>query len=194
MEETAFQNQAPSFRTSPSRGSKRPLFIILLIIILAVVIFFALRFISSKGQKTQKVSITPTPTEYQFPTDTPTPSGSPTPENSPTPTAKPTINPVDKASGLDRSDLSVEVQNGSGVVGAASKASDFIKGFGYHVTSIGNAGNYDYEDVVISVKSDSSKYLSLLKSDLSKQYTVGSTSADLSASVSADALIIVGKQ
>lgn len=193
MEETAFQNQAPSFRTSPSRGSKRPLFIILLIIILAVAIFFAFRIISSKGQKQVKTEITPTPTEYQFPTDTPTPSGSPTPENSPTPTAKPTTDPVDKATGLDRSDLSVEVQNGSGVVGAASKVSDSIKGFGYHVTSIGNADNYNYENVVISVKSDFSKYLSLLKSDLSKQYTIGSTSADLSASASADALVIIGK-
>ena len=131
-------------------------------------------------------------TEYQFPTDTPPPpTGT---ESNPTvaPTAK-AVNPIDAATGLDRSTLSVEVQNGSGVTGAASKGSDILKSFGYKVSAIGNADNENYENATIQVKSTKSNYLALLKKDLGFSYTVGTTSADLEPSSTADALVIIGK-
>lgn len=193
---TAGEYKSPQAGKMSSRSPKRFLMIIFLVIILAAVGYGATKFLGTKGTKETKetkTQITPTPTEYQFPTDTPAPSVSPTPKASPTPTAKPTTSPIDKTTGLDRSTLTVEIQNGSGAIGVASKMSDVIKGFGYRVASVGNADNYNYENITISVKSDFSKYLPLLKSDLSKDYTIGTTSSDLSASSSADALIIIGK-
>ena len=194
MEEASFQTPPPSdnFYTSSTPPQKSRNFgrLIVVIIILAVLIFGAYRLIGSK-KTTNVPAVVPTPTEFQFPTDTPTPS----PETSPTPqvTTIPTVNPVDASTGLDRSTLTVEVQNGSGVVGAASKAADALKGFGYHVTAMGNADNFDYENATVKVKSTKSKYLPLLKKDLGFSYTVASASSDLSDSSSADALVIIGK-
>ena len=115
--------------------------------------------------------------------------------SSPQPTLapKPTINPVDKSTGLNRSKLSVTVQNGSGQAGVAGKAADILKNLGYNVTSTGNADNYDFVNVSIQVKALSSEFLALLKKDLAESYTIGSNSADLSTSFSSDALVIIGK-
>ncbi|MDP3726930.1 MAG: LytR C-terminal domain-containing protein [bacterium] len=200
MEEEAtipsFQKTAPdSFQTQPQeRGSRRFALLVLVVIILGVVVFSGVRFIGSRAKK--EVAPTPTPILVQsVPTETPTPTSqtSPAPTKAPTLTPKPTLNPVDPASGLDRSSLSVEVKNGGGVAGTAGKASDFLKNLGYKVSAIGNADNFDYQSTVIEVKSAKSSFLSLLKKDLSASYTIGSTSADLSATSSADALVIVGK-
>lgn len=166
------------------------------IIVLGAVFFFGKNLIGSSSKNEVTKTLTPTPTEFIFPTETPsaTPSVSVSPTSSPTPSPKPSSNPVDKATGLDRSDLTIMVQNGGGVKGAASSMADILRGFGYKISSIGNApGMGDYLDVTISVKSEFSKYIPLLKKDLSSDYTVGSTSADLSASSSADAVVIIGK-
>lgn len=185
MEEASFYT--PSAPPQKSRNFGR---LIVVILILGVLIFGAYRLIGSR-QTTTTPSVAPTPTEFQFPTDTPTPS----PETSPTPqvTAVPTVNSIDSSTGLDRSELTVEIKNGSGAVGAASEASDALKGFGYHIVAIGNADNFNYENVTVQVKSTKSEYLPLLKKDLGFSYTVGSSSADLDSSASSDALVIIGK-
>ncbi len=102
------------------------------------------------------------------------------------------VSPVDK-SGLDRSKLSVIVQNGSGTEGVAGKAADVLKELGYNVASTGNADNYNYTGVTVKVKKEKSNFLDLLKKDLSKDYTIKSSSSDLSSDSPTDALIIVGK-
>lgn len=189
--------QLPTFPSKPQRGSKRFLFLVAIVVV--VVAWFGKSWFFSDTKTLQApITVTPTPTEFLLPTDTPSPSkeesfGS-TQNKDKEPTAKPTFNPVDKASGLDRNDVMVAVRNGSGVVGAASKASETLKTFGYHVVSIGNAEHFNYLDTVILVKSEKSKYLSLLKSDLASVYAIGSASATLSASSSADAVVIVGKE
>lgn len=187
------QYQSPAQPSSTTRKSRKRFYILLAVIVLILIIFFG----RSAFLGSEKQTPTPTPTpEFQFPTDTPAPTEetSPTPNVTEEPTPKPTSNPVDKATGLDRSDLSVEVQNGSGVVGAASKASEVLKSFGYHVVATGNANSFDYTGTVVQVKPEKSSYLSLLRKDLSTSYTIGNTSSDLSASSSADALVIVGKE
>ncbi|OGH38977.1 MAG: hypothetical protein A3B44_03710 [Candidatus Levybacteria bacterium RIFCSPLOWO2_01_FULL_38_21] len=193
MEESAFPT--PAINKSP-KSSKRFFFLVAAIVIIVIIIFAAPRFLGSKNKK-EGSKITPTPTEFQIPTDTPAPSltEGPTskPTNTPIPTSKPTQNPIDKATGLDRSKLSVEVQNGSGETGVAGKAAEELKNLGYNVTSMGNADNFNYSNVTIQVKSAKSDYLSLLKKDLSASYTMGSSSSDLSATASADALVIIGK-
>lgn len=89
--------------------------------------------------------------------------------------------------------LSISVKNGSGVTGAAAKASDFLKGLGYNVISTGNADTQDYQNTKIQVKKDKSEFLNLLKADLSKNYTIGETSSDLPETSPEDTLIIIGK-
>jgi len=102
------------------------------------------------------------------------------------------VSPVDK-SGLDRSKLSITVQNGSGIEGVAGKASKILQDLGYNVASTGNADNYNYEGVTIKVKKENEKFLDLLKKDLSRDYVIKTGSSDLPSTSPTDALIIIGK-
>lgn len=195
MEDSSFQSPINQFNYSTPEVPKKPKkFIYVIILLVAIVGFFLIKNLFFGSSKQKEVSgITPTPTEYQFPTDTP--ALSPTAEAG-KPTVAPTtksVNPVDSLTGLDRSALSVEVQNGSGVTGAAARGSDILKGFGYKISSVGNANNEDYTNLTIQVKSTKSNFLALLKKDLGFSYTVGSASADLDSSSTADALVIIGK-
>lgn len=181
--------------TQPYAPQKRrkflPLFLVALVLL--AIFFGARQFLGSQDNLEVTVTQTPTPIEEE-PTPTEEPEETPTPEPTSTPTPKPTANPIDKATGLDRSELSIAVQNGSGEKGVASQASDFLKNLGYQILSIGNADNFSYEKVAIEVKQTKSGFLSLLKNDLSATYTIGTASATLSATSSADAIVIVGKQ
>lgn len=195
MENTEFQS---TVLNKPVKKSKRPLFwLLLLIIIVILLVFVGKKLIGSKSQKQEASQTTPTPTQTQLPTDTPslspTSQSTPSPKPTNTPTPKQAASPLDKTTGLDRSKLSVAVQNGSGETGVAAKASDFLKNLGYNVVSTGNADNSGYTSVTVQVKNAKSDYLSLLKKDLSANYTVGASSSDLSASTSADAVVIIGK-
>lgn len=177
-----------------SRKSKKWVVFLVLIIFLVSLVLGAMRYFGGKSGSEKAAQITPVPTEEIFPTDTPYPSPTatgPTPTTGPTP--KPTGNPIDKTTGLDRSAFSVEVQNGSGEVGAGSRAADVLKEFGYHVISIGNADSFDYDGTTINVRDSKKAFLPLLKKDVSSAYTVSSTSATFSASSSADAIVIIGK-
>lgn len=196
MEDSSFQSPISQFNyASPEVPKKPKKFIYVIIFLVIIVLFFLFRNLFSGSSKQKPVPvITPAPTEFQFPTNTPAVSPTTTPAVSPTvtPTAK-SINPVDASTGLDRSTLSIEVQNGSGVTGAAKAAADVLKGFGYKISATGNANNNDYVNATIQVKSTKSNFLALLKKDLGFSYTVGSASADLSADFTSDALVIIGK-
>ncbi len=170
--------------------------------LIGFVVFLLIAFLGYKllGSQTpppgETSSQTPTPTEFIIPTDTPTPAvetPTPTEKITETPTPRPTQNPLDSASGLDRSELSVTVQNGSGEAGVAKKGADFLVSLGYNVSAPSNADKEDYAGVTIQVKAASSKYLTLLKNDLTAEYTVSSSSSDLADSFSTDALVIIGK-
>ncbi|MBI2031632.1 MAG: LytR C-terminal domain-containing protein [Candidatus Levybacteria bacterium] len=191
MEDVSFQSPVLN---KPAKKPRRLIFWIVLIIIIGVLALMGFRFIGGKDQKSEE-KITPTPTEFIIPTEAPTPTEEVTPTEEPetTPTSKPTSNPIDKTTGLNRSKLSITVQNGSGVAGVAGTAANFLKNLGYNVISTGNADNFDYSNVTIQVKTGKSEFLSLLKKDLGTQYTLGNSSSDLSASSSADALVIIGK-
>ncbi|MBI4089725.1 MAG: LytR C-terminal domain-containing protein [Candidatus Levybacteria bacterium] len=198
MEDSSFQAPVSQLNYSSPRSSNRSknfLYIIIFAILLIGIFLGAQKLFFSTNRESETAIITPTPTEFQFPTDTPTPSITPTSEPKPTatPTAKPITNPIDSATGLDRSTLSVEVQNGSGEAGVAAKGAEILKSFGYKIASTGNADNFDYQNTTIRVKSVKSNFLPLLKKDLGFSYTVGSTSADLSSDSTADVLVIIGK-
>lgn len=191
MEEAPLES-VPTF-PPPKRKINKKFIYVVLAVILALLIFFAFKILGSTNENINNKPETPTPTDFPVETSIPSPSDSPTPSLTNTPTPKPTINPVDTQTGLDRSKLSVTVQNGSGEAGAASKGSDTLKNLGYNVVGTGNANNFEYQNVSIQVKSGKGDYLNLLKKDLGFTYTVGSTSANLSNGFSSEALVIIGK-
>lgn len=180
--------------------SKRTILISIGILILLGMVIFSI-FASNNEDATENES--PLPTQSALPTEEATPTieeATPTEEITPSPTLKTSVTPtkstssssVDKATGLDRADLTIEIQNGSGVAGAATKASTTLKDLGYDVLSTGNADNFDYESTVIKVKSSKKNFLELLKKDLSDDYTIDETSSSLTGS-EADAVVVVGK-
>lgn len=195
MEQTPLE-ATPSF-AAPGKNKINKRFIYLSIaVIVLLLLFFGFRALTSNNNSNineEPAVITPTDVPIETETPTPIPSESPTPSPTSTPTPKPTGNPVDSATGLNRSNLSVTVQNGSGEAGVASKASDILKSLGYNVVLSGNADNFDYTNVSVQVKSADSAFINLLKKDLGSSYTIGSTSANLSNSFSSDALVIIGK-
>jgi hypothetical protein len=183
MEETPLE-VIPTFTPQKRQFNKRPVYLVLVIIVL-ILLFVGFR-VASSNQKNKA----PTPASnaaIATPTETPTPTTAPSISVSPIPTS------VDKASGLDRSKLSVTVQNGSGTAGVAGKATDVLKKLGYDVVASGNADNFNYTNVTIQVKSAKSDFLALLKKDLGFSYTIGSATSDLPDSFSSDALVIIGQ-
>lgn len=192
MEETPLE-ATPSFSAPGKRKINKRFIYLIIAVVIILLLFFGSKFLGqNKQQNINDVPAVITPTDFPTSTPEPTSAESPTPSPTDTPTPAPTINPVDKSTGLNRSKLSVTIQNGSGQAGAAGKAADILKGLGYNVVSTGNADNYDYLNVSIQVKAASSQFLALLKKDLAS-YTIGSNSADLSTGFSSDALVIIGK-
>lgn len=175
----------PEYNASPvrpQRRSPRKFLYLLAGILIILVLFNAVRVLTSKGKNKA-----PTPAPVVGET-----SVTPTPEPA-TPTPKPSADPIDKATGLDRSKLTILVQNGSGEAGVAAKAADILKGLGYQIAKTENADNFDYKNVTVKVKSSQGDFLPLLVKDLNASYLVSNSSSDLSATSSADALVIVGK-
>ena len=186
MEETPVE-AIPAFTPQRRQTNKRSAYLILVIIIV-VLLFLGYKAVSSSKNSVS----TPAPTPIVVvPTTTPTPALTPSVTPTTTPTA--TINPVDKDSGLDRSQLSVTIQNGSGIAGVGAKASDVLKNLGYDVVGTGNADNFNYTNVTIQVKAAKSDFLNLLKKDLGFNYTIGAATSDLPDSFSSDALVIIGQ-
>lgn len=190
------------YESSKGSGSKaRIILIIIGIVILIALVAFAVVATGGKGEGEKELTPTIAP-----PTEAPTPTieASPTPSEkvTPSPTSKVTPTPAKgsptptpkggSSSTVDRANLKIAVQNGSGTAGAATKASDALKKLGYDVVSSGNADNFEYEDVTIQVKSTKKAYLEQLKTDLSEDYTVGSATSDYTGT-DADALVIIGK-
>lgn len=109
----------------------------------------------------------------------------------PTPTPEILVTPTPT---LLRSDLNIQVLNGSGVAGAGSKMKEFLVSKGYKVGDTGNANSFDFQNTEILVKAGKEPYIPLLQNDLKDSYSVGTAAATLSPDSSFDAQIIVGQQ
>jgi len=198
---------------TPSQSQKRTrryilIFIFILLLIIIAVGAYQYLSASTSNQKQIKVVTQPTP----LPTEAPTPTSDASPtaqlsrvKNTPSPTPKASITPtkgtptpspkqsVNSATTTSRSKLTVAVQNGTGVAGAAKKAADMLTTLGYTVSSTGNADAFTYEETVIRIKPSKTTYLQTLKTDVSESYIVGSATSDLPESAATDAVVIVGK-
>lgn len=185
----------------PSKRGKKLIFLILIIIILAAIAFGAMQLLGNTS--TEDAAPTPTIEEFVLPTDTPAPTetvtdGSPTPSTTTTGTPAPTkssgssSSSVDPVTKLDRADLTIVVQNGSGEAGVANVMKTKLEDLGYVVSGTGNADNFEYAETVIQVKAASKDFVSLLRKDLGDDYTIGSATADYTGS--GDAVVIVGAE
>jgi len=182
----------------PETGGSKFLWL-LIPLILVIVVGGGFLFLRSRQASEEVTTLTPTPTYSLLPTSTPVPEETPTPipekTVTPTPTPKPTPVPqrvATTAGELKRQAISIQILNGSGVVGTAKKAADYLTGLFYTVSDTGNAESYDFEETVIKTKKEAD--LTLLKGDLETQYEIGTASATLSSTSAYDAVVIIGKK
>ncbi len=155
------------------KKSKAPVVIITTILVI-IAIVAGLYFL---GQSRENGEVSLIPLNEQAPTSAPVVD----------PTATPT-----EAPDLDRSELTVDVLNGSGTAGAAGDMADIIEDLGYTLGTTGNADNFDYEGITVNVSEESKDYLELLLADL-KEKVSGTVTGSVSASLTTGAEVIVGQ-
>lgn len=173
---------SPTSADTPKKGKNRLLVVIVIAALLALGGYFFYSRSQQKPKSEVKV-ISPSPEPTAEPTEEVTPS--------PGPTKKPT--PTEKAEVKTATDMSLQVLNGSGEEGVATKAKEFLESKGYTNIETGNADNFDYQAVTIRIKSSMQKFLSTLQSDLKEKYTLATDSGTLSDDALFDASIIIGK-
>ena len=144
MEEISYANP----RKSSKRGlSKRllvfgGLFLIILVLLGSAIYFITRDTSPQEDEVTRSITLpdqeaTPTPADEQGLQEE---EGEPTEEPTPTPAEQ------------DNSEISITVQNGSGVAGAAADAANVLRDAGFSIASTTNADNSDYTDVTIQIK------------------------------------------
>lgn len=105
--------------------------------------------------------------------------------------SSPTITP-EPTKAIDLAKYEIEIQNGGGVSGEASRQEANLAAEGFTISSIGNADNSDYTDTIIKAKKEVDKdFIAKLKSVLSNSFTVGETES-LSEDTSVPIVIIIG--
>jgi hypothetical protein len=186
--------QQPLGRSTRRRRSNKPLITIVILAIVAAAAFFGYK--QFKGSSNSE-SVSPTPQPTMAIVETPTPESTseanltPTATAAPSPTAK--ASPTEKPAVKAAADMNIQVLNGTGEVGIAGTARDFLKGKGYKYLETGNADNNDYVNVTVKSKPSMDKYVTTLKSDLSEKYTLASSSGTLSEDSLFDATVTLGK-
>ncbi len=106
----------------------------------------------------------------------------------PTPTPTPVATPV-----LNRVDLKVRIENGSGIPGAAGKAQTKLQALGYTVPDIGNAVETDKPTTSIKIKTTKLSYKDLLIADLKSDYELV-VEDGLNETTEYDVLMVVGQK
>lgn len=113
--------------------------------------------------------------------------------SAPSPAPVPTVPAATMTPAPQRSTVSLEVLNGSGVAGTAKKAADQLGALGYIIVKTGNAPLSTYQSTIVSVAPGQSAITALLLSDLSSLSYTATAGGDLSDST-ASARIIIGKK
>lgn len=113
---------------------------------------------------------------------------------SPIPTA--IIPSPTKAKEINLAEYKIEILNGSGVSGAASKLNKSLTAEGFSVSSIGNADKSNYTKTTIQAKKEvSSEYLTKLKESLKNTYSLSQDSTNqLPAGNTTDIIITIGSE
>lgn len=141
--------------------------VILLILAVAAGIFIYNLGVK-KGMQEAVATITPTPEET---TATPTPKTT-----------------------LKRGDLKIQVLNGAGVGGTASKAKKFLEELGYEDIDTGNADSFDFKEAKIAIKEGKDNVGEFLKDDLSSDYSVSKDFTTLDEESKYDVVVTIGSK
>lgn len=157
----------PTLKSSfPIKVSKKLFFVIFIVLILTTAVFVSWRFLAKKSENKNAEQNQ----NIQAPTPTPTP-----------------------APKLEKSELKIQVLNGSGQKGAASSLKKLLVESGYNSDiKTGNADNFAYEETVIEIKNEKKNYLNLLLDDLKSKYNISSDYEVLDEDSDFDAVIIIG--
>lgn len=130
-------------------------------------------FLFSRSSKEQDGTISPTPTVEGLsgPTSTPTESATPSP--------------------VDKTDVSIEIQNGTGITGEAAYLQGQLKSAGYSDIKVGNADNENHEATTVTfAKSLSSSIVDDITKKLESIYKDVETKT--SSTQKTDVVIITG--
>ena len=115
---------------------------------------------------------------------------SPTPTTTATPKPTPTPTPAN----LKRSDIKIQVINGGGKAGAATKMKKFLEDKGYSMSGTANADSYTFDKTQISTKASKQAYTTMLEQDLKDTYTLATSDSSLAESAAYDVSVTVGKE
>ena len=130
-------------------------------------------FLFSRGSKegTSEISPTPTVEGLSNPTSTPTITTTPSP--------------------ADKSDVSIEIQNGTGITGEAAYLQGILKSLGYSDIKVGNADAENHETTTVTfAKSLSSSVVDEINKKLESTYKDVETKT--SSTQKTDVLIVTG--
>lgn len=95
---------------------------------------------------------------------------------------------------VDLTKYEIEIQNGSGISGEASRQQENLESEGFTVSSIGNADNSDYTETIIQAKETvEAAFLDKLKSVLEESFVVGETE-ELPQDADSDVIVILGSE
>ncbi|MBI2613265.1 MAG: LytR C-terminal domain-containing protein [Candidatus Levybacteria bacterium] len=108
-------------------------------------------------------------------------------------TPTPTVMP-EPTKAVDLTKYEIEIQNGSGISGEASRQQENLESEGFTVSSIGNADNSDYTETIIQAKETvEAAFLDKLKSVLEESFVVGETE-ELPQDADSDVIVILGSE
>lgn len=105
-----------------------------------------------------------------------------------------TIPTASPSSTIKRSEIKLQVLNGSGIAGLAGKAKTYLEDLGYLDVAVGNATKSDFTDSVVSVKNTSKEFSEAVIADLSKNYSVAKETETLSTTSKYDFVITLGNK
>jgi len=108
-----------------------------------------------------------------------------TPQPTTTPQPTPTTTPINLA------DYSVEILNGSGISGEATRVKNLLETATFETFSIGNASSYDYTNTEVSMKQDVPEVVFASLQDALTEYSL-ITADVLDATDTVDIRIVIG--
>lgn len=162
------------------RGFSFPFVPVIIVLVVASLTAGGVYFFTAGGGGSTVASIIQ---NVPFNQPTPTPEPTSTPEPTPTPTPS-----------IERDQLNIKIQNGSGVAGKAGEVQDILADLEYGDIISENADSFDYETTVIQAKEASGEaIINLISEDLAEFVDNPETSTDLDDEEAADAIIIVGQ-
>lgn len=154
-------------------GKKKTLLIILAFVVVlaalaAILLFYRQQFVKSLTKQPAEAPVVQKP--------------------SPAPT-KPPVEAVDVTL------YTLEIQNGSGIPGEASRVKDLLEKEGFQIAQTGNADKYTYTQTTLTAKKGVTEgFLKKLKEVLKQTHDISDEVASSSVSLNSDVLIIVGSK